>query len=104
MRRIKEFTVEYNYFEPGSKITPTSRRCPLEMGRVYVVEKCIEPRYAVDGCIVFVEGHKYGIDTEYLREATAGEGCRIPSPVLVLRQRGGLNYDQPLRRGVPLPE
>jgi hypothetical protein len=67
MRRSKTFTVEYNYFEPGTRITPTSNRCPLERG-VYVVTKCIEPRDAQDEAVCFVQGRKTGISTTYLRE------------------------------------
>jgi len=73
MRREKTFIETYNYFEPGTFVTPTSRRCVLVAGRVYKVVRCHEPLYAGDEAVVFVEGHRSGIRTEYLREATSGE-------------------------------
>lgn len=68
MRRKKTFTVEYNYFEPGTRVTPTSGRCPLDIGVVYVVTKCLESRDAGDEAVCFVQGRKTGVSTTYLRE------------------------------------
>jgi hypothetical protein len=68
MKRNVTFTYEYNYFEPGTKITPASPRSVLEMGVTYTVVSCIAPRYAGDRAIVFVVGHQYGVSTEYLKE------------------------------------
>lgn len=68
MRRTKTFTVEYNYFEPGTIVTPTSNRGPLAHGETYVVTKCVEPQYAGDECVVLLSGQMYGVNTEYLSE------------------------------------
>jgi hypothetical protein len=70
MQRTKTFTVTYNYFEPGDLVTPTSTRCPLDPG-VYKVEMCFKPAYPGDECIVHIEGHQYGVSSEYLREASS---------------------------------
>lgn len=68
MKLSKTFKVEFNYFEPGTRVTPTSSRCPLTMGQVYTVTKCIEPRFYADEAVCFVEGRKTGLSTTYLRE------------------------------------
>lgn len=68
MRRTKTFEKTYKYFEPGTLITPTSNRCPLEYGKIYTVIECSEPMDCMDEAIVFVEGHQYGVRTEYLTE------------------------------------
>ena len=39
----------------------------LNVEQVYRVTKCHEPMYAEDEAICFVEGHRYGVSTEYLR-------------------------------------
>ncbi len=68
MKMTKTFTVEYEFFTVGAKVVPTSPRCPLSMGKVYTVTKCIEPLCYGDDAIVFVEGHEFGVSTTYLRE------------------------------------
>lgn len=70
MKRSRTFEVAYNYFEPGTYVTPTSERHPLERGKVYKVTACLEPRFADEGCSCFVDDRKTGVTTEYLREAT----------------------------------
>lgn len=72
-RRTKSFTVSYKFFERDTFVTPTSPRCPLDSNKVYKVIDCFEPTFAGDDAICFVEGHKHGITTEYLREATPEE-------------------------------
>ncbi|GMU26239.1 MAG: hypothetical protein AMXMBFR16_11440 [Candidatus Uhrbacteria bacterium] len=72
MKRAKTFVVEFNFFTPGTLVTPTSPRCPLESGKVYTVTKCVEPLCYGDEAVVFVEGHEYGVSTEYLREFLRG--------------------------------
>jgi hypothetical protein len=66
-RRTRTFEVSYNYFDQGTVVTPTSTRCPLAIGQNYVITECHEPMFADDKAICFVEGHKTGITTEYLR-------------------------------------
>lgn len=67
MRKVKKsFEIEYNEFEVGEMVKPTSNRCPLEPG-VYKVTKFIPPMTHEDSAVVFVEGHEYGIETTYLR-------------------------------------
>lgn len=79
VRRTKTFEVSYNYFEPGTLVTPTSTRCPLNVEKVYRVRECHEPMYAEDEAICFVsehpsgEDHRTGISTEYLRTVAIGE-------------------------------
>jgi len=73
MKRTKTFTVEYNYFRPGVKITPTSSRCSLDYGEVYTVIRCIEPKFAGDECVVFVKGRDQGVSTEYFRNVLIKE-------------------------------
>lgn len=69
MRKTKTFKQEYNYFKVGAKITSTSEsRCPLEYGVIYTVVEMLEPSYAGDEAVCFVEGHKYGVTTEYFKE------------------------------------
>jgi hypothetical protein len=72
-RRVKVFEVEYNYFEPGTLVTPTSMRSVLEDGQVYTITKCCHPRYADGRASCFVEGRETGLSTEYLREVQPGE-------------------------------
>lgn len=68
MRRSKTF--EYNYFKPGTLVTPTSRQCPLEAERIYKVCRCSEPMFIGDEAICFVEGHETSVSTEHLRAVT----------------------------------
>lgn len=68
MKRTKTFEYTYNYFAPGTLVRPTSPRCSLEDGMAYKVTRCIEPMYAGDKCVIFVEGRKTGVSTEYLTE------------------------------------
>lgn len=67
MRQVKTFSVEYNWFAPGTVVTPTSNRSPLERGHHYTVTKCLEPKFAGDECVVFVEGREQGVSTNYLK-------------------------------------
>lgn len=87
MRRTKTFTITYNYFEPGTLVVPTSTRCPLvrddRKRHVFKVTKCYEPNFPGEDGIVFVEGHKNGVETYYLREATDADGdagSEVPWP------------------------
>lgn len=76
MKRSKTFTVTYNYFEPGTYVTPASQRSVLSHGDgslLFKVTQCLEPNFPEDTCIVFVKGHRYGVGTEYLRAATSEE-------------------------------
>lgn len=73
MKRTKTFEIEYNWFEAGTLVTPTSRRCPLEVERVYKVRRCHEPMYAEDKAVVFVDDRETGMSTDYLREVAIGE-------------------------------
>ena len=73
MIRKMTFTESYNYFLRGTFVTPTSRRCVLEVGKIYEVEKSTKPLYAGDEAVAFVKGHNHGVSTEYLREVTAKE-------------------------------
>lgn len=76
MRRQKAFVISYNYFKPGTYVVPTSSRCVLANKNIpllFKVVRCYEPLHANDCCLVFVEGHATGVDTEYLREATFKE-------------------------------
>jgi hypothetical protein len=72
-RRVKTFEVEYNYFEPGTRVTPTSVRSVLEEGQVYTITECSHPRFADDRASCFVEGRETGLSTEYLREVKPGD-------------------------------
>lgn len=62
----RAYEVSYRMFDVGERITPTSNRCPLEMGEVYVVTGCSSPIHGGDDAVVFVEGRPYGVSTEYL--------------------------------------
>ena len=76
MKRTKTFSVTYNYFEPGTYVVPTSTRCPLMREGtppLFKVIDCMEPLFAEERCIVYVEGHKFGVDAAYVREATKEE-------------------------------
>jgi hypothetical protein len=70
MKKIKTFTSEYLYFEPGTLVTPTSHRSSLEYGKTYTVTECHEPRFAGDPSIVFVLGKNTGVSCEYLKEVS----------------------------------
>jgi hypothetical protein len=72
-RRVKVFEVEYNYFEPGTLVTPTSVRSVLEEGQTYTITKCCHPRFADDRASCFVEGRETGLSTEYLKEVKPGD-------------------------------
>jgi len=75
MKRTKTFTIEYNYFEPGTYVVPTSPRCVLthEDRTLFEVIDCLEPTFAGETSLVFVKGRFHGVDTTYLREATQEE-------------------------------
>lgn len=66
--QIRQATVvvEYKWFEVGEEVMPCSPRCSLEMGKVYIVKGCHEPRYSGDDAFVFVEGKDTGVSAEYL--------------------------------------
>jgi hypothetical protein len=64
------WTETYTVFDVGDKVTPTSHRSWLDMGKVYTVTECKEPKFAGDGVTVFVEGVRQGDSAEYLRLAT----------------------------------
>ena len=68
MIKVIKFEQSYNYFERGTKVRPTSTRCPLREG-VYTVVSCTEPLYPGDEAVCFLEGRECGIMTEYLTEA-----------------------------------
>jgi hypothetical protein len=72
-RCTKVFEVEYNYFEPGTLVTPTSVRSVLDMGQVYTITKCHHPRSADDRACCVVEGRETGLSTEYLKEVKPGD-------------------------------
>ena len=65
---IKTFTwtETHSIYEVGDRVTPTSNRHELEMGKTYTVTECIEPCYAGDVVTVFVEGQETGVGGEYL--------------------------------------
>jgi len=84
MKRTITFEVTYNYFEPGTLVTPTSNRCVVRPGFTYRVTECKEPRFPGDDCIVFVEGHGTGFSTEYLKEVTLLENYDPQSPPEVI--------------------
>lgn len=78
MRTITEtWTVTYTVFDVGDKVTPTSAsETWLEMGKVYTVTECHEPRNPGDSVTVFVEGVRQGGSAEYLRLVT-----EMPPPI-----------------------
>ena len=85
MRRVKLVELHYNYFEPGTLVTPTSPRHPLDMGKQYVVTQCIEPRYEGDEGVVFVQGRDLGVTSNYLRDVNADEPeaeANLPAPLV----------------------
>ena len=59
------YLVRYKVFTPGEVVRPTSRRCPLDEGE-YVVTRYVPPLSPGDDPIVFVEGHRTGVEAEYL--------------------------------------
>lgn len=65
----KTITFTWDEFESGDYVTPVSKQSALELGRIYKVTGYTPPQPQagmLDG-LVFVEGHKYGYTTEYLR-------------------------------------
>lgn len=78
----KTYIVEFQVFAVGDIVRPTSPRCPLPMGE-YRVVGFIEPiiPYELSG-VVFVEGHEFGVDAEYLtvvHSASAAEADEFPT-------------------------
>lgn len=67
VRRTKTFTFEvnYNYFEPGTLVTPISNRSALEQGQIYYVISCLEPHEYDDGAIVFVKPNPDGVSRQW---------------------------------------
>jgi hypothetical protein len=78
-REAITFRIEYKMFEPGERIRPTSSRCPLGPGE-YVVTSCVAPISPGDDSTVFVEGHQWGVGTEYLESVDRGNPCHAPDP------------------------
>jgi hypothetical protein len=76
-RRTAVFEVEYNYFEPGTWVTPTSPRSVLEENVMYKITKCLPPRFADDRASCFVEGRETGVSTEYLRAVEPHPGFNV---------------------------
>ncbi len=72
--RTKTFETDYNWFEVGEKVTPTSLRTGrgLEIGKTYIVTSCVAPRNAGDGSVVFVEGQPLGFDAQYFQGNALG--------------------------------
>lgn len=64
----KTFTVEYVIFDVGEKITPATHRCCLPPG-IYTVTECIAPINPGEDSVVFVEGHKTGVDACHFTKA-----------------------------------
>lgn len=67
---IKEitFTETYKEFTVGEVVSPCSGKCSLPNGK-YVVTAFHAPHYPGDQAIVFLEGQKYGVSTEFLEPA-----------------------------------
>jgi len=85
MQRQKTFTtvatVVFNYFEPGTFVTPTSLCGPLKFGTVYKVRKTWEPLCIEDeGASVSLEGWVGTRSTKHLREATEDEIAAASKP------------------------
>lgn len=66
------YTKKYSFYfyEPGDKIKPSSKKCPLE-DKVHTVTAFSEP---VPECgdffgIIFVNGYKYGVSAEHVLPA-----------------------------------
>lgn len=73
MKRTKTFEVEYEWFEPGTKIKPYSPSIARIMGlpdKVFVVLETVEPKLPGDEAIVFIEirGNRFGYSTESFKE------------------------------------
>lgn len=73
MRRTVTFEEEYEYFEPDTLVTPSSRRSVLEVEHVYRVTGCQAPMFPGEEAICFIEGHPYGVDTCFLRTVSLHE-------------------------------
>jgi len=67
MRRKKTFEVEFNWFQPGTAITPIDPGY-FETGKTYFVKKCVEPVNPGDDCVVFIEGLDLGYDAGRFKE------------------------------------
>jgi len=84
VRRTKTIEIDYNWFEPGTLVTPGTTRCPLNVEHVYRVMECYEPHGEGDMGICFVGGHHHGIATSGLREVRPEEltedGTRLKRP------------------------
>jgi hypothetical protein len=73
MRRTVTFEEEYEYFEPCTLVTPSSRRSVLEVEHVYRVTGCQAPMFPGESAVCFVEGHRNGVDTSSLRMVSLHE-------------------------------
>lgn len=84
MKRTKTLEIEYNFFEPGTLVTPGSIGGALEVEHVYRVNECHEPHGEGDMGICFVDGHFHGVSTATLREVEPDElredGLRLKRP------------------------
>ena len=66
--KSETITVTWRAFEPGDLVVPSSPRSVLEQGKVYKVSYFLDPCLPYDTLgVVFVEGHKYGLNPEYLK-------------------------------------
>jgi hypothetical protein len=77
MIKTVSFTYEYNYFKPGTMVTPTSQKCPLAHGRAYQITRCAGPRKPGQGGTCHVKGRRRGLMTEHLREVQPEEKLPI---------------------------
>lgn len=79
MRKVTlTWVEEYNIFEVGDVVRPCSSRSSVPDGR-YVVTNSHTPLYAGDMPIVFLEGHRWGVDSQYLDLADEEEAYRKAS-------------------------
>lgn len=70
----KTIKVRYRMFSEGELVVTRSSRCPLGMNKVYRVTECSAPLlpFALDS-IVFVDGYRCGVFSEYLAPITVEE-------------------------------
>ena len=55
--------MDENEFAKGDVVTPSSPRSVLEYGKTYVVTEYVQNP---EGDVVFVEGHPWGVDAQFL--------------------------------------
>ena len=68
MKRTKTFTVEYTYFEPGTKVMLTKPISGLEMGKVYTVTTCEELEYGDYVVCMLLHGVSFGVNADWFEE------------------------------------